>query len=497
MGLAVDRDQFDEEDYGLFEERLRQNLLALKLLLEQRHFGRGPTTLGAELEVSIVDGNYRALPINRQALRRSLDPHLQLELDRFNLEFNLDPTSTAGQPFSVIEDQLDRAINRLNQLVLPLGGRVVPIGILPTLSIDELQADAITDMPRFRALNKGIRRLRQAPFELRIDGDEPLSLSCDAVSLEGANTSFQIHLRVNPAEFADTYNAAQLATPIALSVAANSPSYVGHLLWDETRVALFKQAIDSRTQNPADWQRAARVPFGHGWLRRSALENFAESVALHPCILPVLSKQKDPVAAVKRGEIPLLHELRLHQGTVWQWNRAIYDPSAGGHLRIEMRALPGGPTPVDMAANTAFLVGLAIGLRQEIDDFLPKFPFKYADYNFYRAAQYGLDAQLLWPSAGGKSPREISACKLAEDMLPVARTGLDTLGVSDEDSDRMLGVISNRLQHRVSAARWQRKVLAQLDTRMSRPEALKRLLQLYLDCAETRKPVSEWHSRVS
>lgn len=495
MGLSVDRDHFEEEEYRLFEERLQQNLEALERLLETPGFGQGPTTLGAELEVSIVDSGYNALPVNRQALAQTLDSHVQLELDRFNLEFNLDPVAARGTPFGTIERQLEQAIHRLNGVVDPLGGRVVPIGILPTLTPDQLQPDALTDLPRYRALNSGIRRLRQGPFAVNIDGEEPLSLTCEAVSLEGANTSFQIHLRVNPDEFANTYNAIQLATPLALTVAANSPTYVGHLLWDETRVALFKQAIDSRRPNPMDWHRAARVPFGHGWIRKSAFENFAESVALHACILPVMSDE-EPLAVIEDGKLPALQELRLHQGTVWQWNRAIYDPTSEGHLRIEMRSFAGGPTPIDMAANAALLIGLSFGLIPEIDHLLPGFPFRYADYNFYRAAQHGLRATLLWPTRCANSPREVRANDLLAEMLPVAEHGLQTLGVAKDEISKMLGVIHRRLERGVSAATWQRRVLKQLDARMSRPDALRHLLELYLHNAESGQPVSEWNSSI-
>lgn len=491
MGRAIDRDHFEEEDYRLFEQRLRENLAALELLLLRPQFGQGATTLGAELEVSVVNDKYHALPINHRALAKDLDTHIQLELDRFNLEFNLDPVPLIGAPFSVIQEQLETALQRLDQLVAPLGGRVVPIGILPTLTATQLQAHAITDIPRFKALNYGIRRLRRGTFHIDIDGAEPLSLTSEAIALEGANTSYQIHLRVDPAKFADTFNAAQMATPIALSIAANSPIFVGHLLWDETRVALFKQATDGRRQDSGEWRRAARVPFGHGWIRRSAFENFAESVALHPSILP-LSSDEEPLALIEKGLLPSLHELRLHQGTVWQWNRAIYDPTCGGHLRIEMRALPGGPTPVDMAANTALLIGLTFGLRQDIDHLLPSFPFKYADYNFYRAAQDGLDATLLWPAARGTSPREISARQLIEETLPVAERGLEIIGVHRDEREQMLGIISKRVLRGITGARWQRQVLSQLDDKMSRPLALSRMLQLYLERASAGQPVSEW-----
>ena len=214
------------------------------------------------------------------------------------------------------------------------------------------------------------------------------------MSVEGANTSFQVHLRVNPAEFTRAYNAAQLAIAPVLAAAGNSPTFLGHRLWEETRIALCKQSIDDRdTRGPR--RRLARMAFGTGWLRDGPLELFAESVRLHEPLLPVLGAGN--AQRGDRGQVPPLHELRLHQGTVWRWNRAIYDPAAGGHLRIEMRGLPAGPTMIDMMANAAFLLGLSLWLAEQNPRWTYDLSFERAEHNFYRAAQYGLAALLTWP----------------------------------------------------------------------------------------------------
>lgn len=491
MGLAIEKDHFSDDEYRKFAARLQENLLALKVLTGRPGFGNGPTTLGAELELSIVDEDGQALPVNREALLESHDPQMQLELDRFNLEYNLEPIASSGTPFRTLQAQLERAIKALNQAVAAHGGRAVPVGILPTLKANELLPSALTDMARYRALAAGLRKLRDAPFDININGPEPLRTSCNSVSLEGANTSLQIHLRVDPNEFAATFNAAQLATPIALAVSTNSPIFLGQLLWDETRIALFKQAIDSRSRGETEWRRAARVPFGYGWIRNGPLETFAEAVALFPVLIPMLSDEH-PLAAIENGELPRLLELRLHQGTIWQWNRAIYDPSAGGHFRIEMRALPSGPTPVDMAASAAFMVGLVVGLRKEIDDLLPAFPFNYAEYNFYRAAERGLDAEFLWPNSEYQSPRVCEARALIEELLPVAETGLHSLEVEQSDIDDCLGLIRDRLETGMTGARWQRQVVRQLDKVYPREEALQHMLELYINQAESGQPISEW-----
>ena len=265
MGLAIDRDQFEEEDFSRFEQRLTDSLQALGNIIEQPDFGKGPQTIGAELELSIINSQGQAYPINRTLLNYSHDDHLQLELDRFNLEYNLSPVSLAGQPFSHLRTQLTNAIQSLAQCAAGHGGRIVPIGILPTLCAEELDSSVMSDLPRYRALSAGLRRLRDGPFRIHINGLEPLTVMCSDVTLEGATTSFQIHLRVNTQDFAHVYNAAQLITPLVLAVSANSPIFLQHQLWEETRVALFKQAIDSRKAQEGDWQAPARVSFGHGW----------------------------------------------------------------------------------------------------------------------------------------------------------------------------------------------------------------------------------------
>ena len=491
MARAIDQEHFTEGEYALFADRLRRNLEALRVVLARPGFGEGDISLGAELELCIVDGAARALGVNRDILRAHLDERLTLELDRFNLEYNLTPVPACGTPFASMERELTCALQSLNDTARPFGGRVVPIGILPTLTPADVAESALTDFPRYRALSNGLRRIRQAPFTIRIDGADPLSMRGDDITLEGANTSFQVHLRVEPGRFAATYNAAQLMTPIALALAGNSPIFCGHRLWDETRVALFKQALDVRDLEEANWRAPARVSYGHGWVREGAFELFAESAALFPCILPICGDE-EPLEVARAGAMPRLDELRLQQGSVWRWNRAIYDPKGGGHLRIEMRALPAGPTPVDMVASAAFLIGLIIGVRDRIDNFLPGLPFTYAEWNFYRAAQRGPDAELLWPSESAPSPAQVPVRLLIEHFLPDAARGLAMLGVDVDEADRLLGVIRARLQRGVTGARWQLQRLARCMERLGRDDALACMMNDYIERAAEGRPVHEW-----
>ncbi len=303
--------------------------------------------------------------------------------------------------------------------------------------------------------------------------------------------ALQVHLRVAPAEFARTHSAAQIATAPALAAAGNSPLFLGHRLWEETRIALFKQAVDDRGALPDTWHPSARVSFGHGWVREGAAELFGESVALHPILLPVMGAE-DPLDCVRAGGVPQLGELRLHHGTVWRWNRAVYDPAAGGHLRIELRALPSGPSVADMVANAAFLLGLTLGLRDETSWMLPALPFEHAHRNFYRAARHGLDATLLWPSREPPSPQPMRAADLVLSLLPLARRGLVAAGVEPAEASHWLGVLEARVASGRTGARWQRQQLTLFEKRLTRSEALAALVTRYRAQSETRRPVHEW-----
>ena len=493
MARAIDHTAFTDADYAAFRVRLESNLRAFRALLARPGFGEGEQSLGAELEMSLIDANTRALGVNREVLAQSRDPRLALELDRFNLEFNLTPIVARGHPFAHLQAEATSALAETNRLAAALGARVVPIGILPTLTEEDLQITALTDVPRYHALSEGVRRLRHAPSMVRIQGDDSIVLSCNDITLEGANTSFQVHYRVRPGDFANSYNAAQLAIPLALAVSSNSPTFLGRRLWEETRIALFKQALDYRDFEATQWRPPARVGFGHGWVRTGVWELFAEGVGLFAPIFPICDDD-DAEATVASGGIPRLSELRLHQGTVWRWNRSIYDPDFGGHLRIEMRALPAGPTPLDMVASAAFLVGLTRALADRVDELLPRFPFGYAEYNFYRAAQQGVNAKLLWPSlsASESSPIEVTATQAVLTALPVAAEGLALLGVASDESDRLLGVVRDRVMSGTTASRWQRRVLDRLLVTHDRDEALALLVEKYLAQAMTERPVHEW-----
>jgi gamma-glutamyl:cysteine ligase YbdK (ATP-grasp superfamily) len=489
MGREIERERFGGADFERFTERLGESLVALGELLERPGFGEGPATLGAELEMALVDSAGRPAGENA-AVQEALDGEhdVALEVGRFCIETATAPVALAGRPFTALSQSLSESVGRIAAAAAVHGARVAMIGTLPTLTMGDLGPGGLTASARYRALSAALEPMKP-DRRVIIDGPETLDVELPGIVAEAANAAFQIHLRVPPADFARTFNAAQLATAPALAAAANSPSFLGKVLWDETRVPLFHQAIDGHQGGEEIW-RPSRVAFGHGWVRRGVLELLQESVALHEVVLP-LTEGEDPLMVVRAGGVPQLAELRLHHGTTWRWNRAVYDPAGGGHLRIELRALPAGPSVVDMTVNAAFLIGATLGLADE-EWMIPAIPFVLARRNFYRAARDGLDAELLWPAPQAPSPRPMPAAEVAERLIPVARRGLAAAGVDADESGPLLDIMAERVAAEANGARWQRATLAAHEERMMRGTALAATLDAYIEAQFSGLPVHRW-----
>jgi gamma-glutamyl:cysteine ligase YbdK (ATP-grasp superfamily) len=494
VGIEIEQDSFSEDDHARFKQRLQDELQALDEVLARPGFGAGPRTVGAELELFLVDGDARPFAIGSHVERAAANPLITPEMGVYTIEVSTPPVLLAHAPFSALRACLRAASHEIAQRAAGFGARAVTIGILPTFRREDFSAATITDRPRYRALAEGMRRLRRRPFRICIDGEDPLELSADDVAMEAANIAFQAHLHATPEEFARVSNAAMMMSAPVLAAAGNSPTFLGHRLWHETRVALFKQAGDDRPpENDDVWRTPARIGFGTGWTRDGAGELFRESVALHEPLLPVCGGDEDVRACLRAGGVPKLQALRLHHGTVWKWNRPVYDPEHGGHLRIELRALPSGPTHDDMLANAAVLIGGILALAPEIHTLLPAFPFALAERNFYRAAQHGLDAELAWPASPGAAPEIVRARELLPRLLPRALDGLSSARVDRAEAEAYLEIFAERVRSGVTGAVWQQRALAALRANgWAEAEALHEMLEQYMRNADSGQPVHTW-----
>jgi hypothetical protein len=206
-------------------------------------------------------------------------------------------------------------------------------------------------------------------------------------------------------------------------------------------------------------------------------------------LLPVISERPDHS---EPGAALALHELRLYQGTVWNWNRAVYDPAGGGHLRLEHRVVASGPTRIDMLANAAFTLGLSLAIAPLVAAWLPAFPFAYAERNLYRAAKHGLEAELAWPAPIAPSPRIRSARELVLELVPLAEAALVRHGVDPTEAAQLLAIIRERALTGKTGANAQRRLLARYENDLPRSQALARMVEDYLALSNTEQPVHTW-----
>jgi hypothetical protein len=297
-----------------------------------------------------------------------------------------------------------------------------------------------------------------------------------------------LHLQLAPETFAANWNAAQIMAGPQLALGANSPFFFGHLLWAETRIELFTQSTDTRPEELKTQGVRPRVWFGEKWID-SVVDLYQENIRYFPSLLPEVSDE-DPAAELAAGRIPQLSELRLHNGTVYRWNRPVYDVADGRpHLRLENRVLPAGPTVVDMLANSAFFYGVLRSLSEADSPLWHGMDFGVAEANFLAAARYGIDARLHWPGVGEVSAREL----VLDTLLPIADEGLQRWGVDAEVRDRFLGVIEGRARAGRNGASWQVfTVRALQDGGMSRHAALAEMLHRYCDHMHANEPVHTW-----
>ena len=470
-----------------FQQALLTDLDVLEQLCEAGALDDGVGRIGAEQEFFLVDQACNPAPLGPEVLAKINDPRVTTELGLFNLEANLSPRTFGGRCLREMEHEANEVLDLARHAAASCGCDVLLAGILPTARQTDLTLSNLTPKPRYFELERTVRRLRGENFHLLIRGLDELQITHDSVMLEASCTSFQIHFQVSASNFARVYNVAQLVAAPVLAAATNSAVFLQHRLWHETRIAVFQHSVDERSESQVARNHPTRVGFGERWVERSAIEIFREDIARFPVIMT--EQVEDAKARLKRGRIPKLSALRLHNSTVWRWNRVCYGVMDGRpHLRIEIRALPSGPTVVDEVANAAFEFGLLAALDQEYGPVEKRFRFEDAKYNFLAAARHGLGAQLTWLD-GQRHP---ASALILKELLPLARAGLKGAGIDSEDIARYLGTVEERVRKDQTGSQWALRALTALDGEGTRETQHRRLTEAMLANQKTGKPVHTW-----
>ena len=482
----------DAEELRRFTQHLLADLRAFQQMLDDGMFETGVSRIGAEQELFLVDRYWRPALNGLEVLELIDDDRCTTELGRFNIEFNLDPLDFSSDCLRRLETELDAMLLKVREAAARLDTHAVQIGILPTLEKRDLTVENMTPMDRYYALNEAMNRLRGRSYELRIKGRDELMITHDNVMLEACNTSFQVHFQVSPADFARRYNIAQAVAAPNLACATNSPLLFGRQLWRETRIALFQQSIDTRSATPYLTEQQPRVSFGRDWVKESPVEIFREDITRFR-VLMSREIDEDPFAVLAEGKAPRLRALTLHNGTVYRWNRPCYGVTDGKpHVRIENRVLPSGPSTLDEVANAAFWFGMMTGIDKEYPDITEVMDFQDARENFVAAARRGLGSHMAWPERGHVPSQRL----ILDELLPMARRGLASVGIDEADISRYLDTIEGRVESQFTGSQWQVDSVAGIDERTPEAERLAAVVagavarQLEGDPVHTWKPAT-------
>ncbi len=483
----------DEKGQREFTRALLDDVHALERMIAEGLIETGIQRIGAEQEFFLVDQAFRPAALSGEMLK-VLDPKFFTnELATFNIEANLSPRCFESGALLAMEKELNECVSAARTAARGLGGDIVLAGILPTLTDEHISLDWMTPEARYFEMNETLVRLAKGKFETLIKGVDQLQTSSDNVMLEACNTSFQVHFQVAPDQFKRIYNLAQAVTAPVLAAAVNSPVLLQNRLWHETRVALFQQSLDSRSDALKKRGTRTRVSFGDDWVTNGVLDIFRDDIARFRSILGA-ELGESSLKVLDRGEIPKLKALCMHNGTVYRWNRPCYGVANGkAHLRIEARALPSGPTPLDEIANAAFLFGLMAGVEKHHGDVTQVLLFDHVKENFTNAARYGLKAQFHWVDGEVLSAGDL----ILDRLLPQAADGLHEVGFSEEEVDRYLGVIEERVRSGRTGSQWvfdSLDAMGGMGTADSRCRALTASMVKYQESGE---PCHKWPALMS
>jgi len=479
------------KDKANYIRQLMKDIEALDIMIKEGLIEKSPIRIGAEQEFCLVNNEFLPNDNAVEILEDINDEHFTTEIGNFNLEINLDPLELKTDCFSVLHDQLVELLSKAEKAASRKDSKIILTGILPTLTLKKISLDSMTPFKRYLVLNEAIKESRKQDFNIHIKGVDELNLVHDSVMLEGCNTSFQMHLQINPDTFVEDYNWAQAISGPILSVCTNSPLLFGKELWSETRIALFTQSVDTRANSFLLNEKQARVSFGNEWATGSVTDIFKDNISRFRSLI-TSEFQKDSVEMLENGEIPKLKALNLHNGTVYRWNRACYGAGGGKpHLRIENRYIPSGPTVTDEIANFMFWVGVMKGKPKKYDQIHEKMDFKDVKSNFFSAARYGMKTQFQWNN------KQISASQLIlDELLPLAFKGLYRMGISPKDAEHYLTIIENRVKSN-NGSEWMIKSYRNL-LKSQRPfKALQNMTAFMYDKQEKDYPVCTWNTNLA
>ncbi|HMZ89585.1 MAG TPA: glutamate-cysteine ligase family protein [Chitinophagales bacterium] len=486
MGQDTSNSKHTRNKHLHFVSALLEDITALEKMIADGLLESDIERIGAEQEICIVNENFSPGDNSIDLLQKIQDPQFTTELAKYNIEINLTPrTCIEGGLIAMENELLEKFIVARNH-ASALNSHLVIAGILPTISRKEITLDYLTPKERYHMLSKKLRDLRGRKFDLYLKGVDELHIRHDSIMFEACNTSFQVHLQISPAELVTSYNwSLAIAAPV-LAISSNSPLLLGKELWSEIRIALFQQSIDTRHSIDEIREQRPRVTFGKDWIYNSITEVYKEDISRFEVLIND-DIEEHALQTLNENKVPQLRALRMHNGTIYRWNRICYGITENKpHMRMECRYIPAGPTVRDEMANAAFWIGLMKAKPENVKKIWEHFDFKDVKSNFFKAARAGMESAFVWR---GKT---ISAYDLIKnELLPLAHAGLQNCGMPEEEIYLYLGTIEKRLETR-TGAQWQVQNYRRLKKEMNDADALRALTESMYTLQLQNIPVCNW-----
>ena len=439
----------------------------------------------------------RPTATRRCATPRSLaaiaDPAFQTELGRFNLEINVAAAPAGGRRVRrASRTTLAASLNDAEADAAEVGAHMVMIGILPTLLPEHLDRRVHQRQPALRAARRADpRRPRRGPAHRHRRGASswrstptrsrrrPPARACSSTCRSRPTTSPRTGTRRRRWPASRSRSAPTRRSSSARSCGARPAS------------PLFMQATDTRAGGAEDPGGATA-----GLVRRAldhlVFDLFEENVRYFPALLPDHRRRGPARRCWRPGGRPRLQELRLHNGTVYRWNRPVYDV-------VDGRAAPAGGEPGAAGRSdrgrhprqrARFYFGAlrcsprgAAGVDADVVR-------RRGGELHARRAQDGIDALLYWPGLR-RGPGRPSWCCAACCRSPTR----DCSGGASTTSSvsACSGSSSDAASPSSNGAAWQAATVRRLEGRGdTRLEALRRMTQRYVELMHTNEPVHTW-----
>ncbi len=449
---------FNPGNFRNFYQQMIKEFHSLLTEIKEGAYDRSGLTGGHEVEGNFLDkADFTIPPASKfeegvfGKIKKELGENggiISGELGDFNFELNTEPKMISGSFFSDEEREINRKLRLVEAAASRHGLTTYLSGLIETSREEDLSLDNLIKHPskhkRYLGINYGVRSFRESPFEIYINnGRTDYCQQLEHIMIESICTSLQSHIKLEKPErdFSAYMNSALILAAPLIAISANSPFVNGRgPFWKESRVKIFEQSIDYRTPSERAYG-INRNSFPERYY--DSLEQFYTETLLNRLLLPDLSFGKNA-----GGENEIKYPLfRLQLGTDWRWARPVWfssgesDGKRPQYMTLEFRPLPAGPTVPDMMANSALYLGT---LKYFVDNsvqekFRQEISFPKIRENFYAAAQFGLESRLEWLG------EQLSAKEVVEKCLEMAKIGLRSLWINEEDVSKYLGIIERRL----------------------------------------------------